>query len=173
MWPCVSHRERQQLEGLRFLLSFFPNCLSCEWMQGNGGTSLWTAAAGRTTWQLRAGAQRIYNVPVCASVCWGKLAAESLPVANSDFSCGSICEGQTHKHTHWVMHRGDVALRVRLSDFLSFSEWSEPKYAVCVHVCKCARDRKAAGDHEQWPVTYWRSRTHQSDEQVLTRVLPV
>jgi len=45
-----------------------PPCQSClwvEWMLENGGTTLWTAAAGQTTWQLREGARSMCNVPVC------------------------------------------------------------------------------------------------------------
>lgn len=130
-------------------------------MQGNGGTTLWTAAAGQTTWQLRAGAWRIYNVPVCLSKggrCHSRAATCYQPAEWFLLLPGlwrTPTSTQTHTHRVMMGRRRLETLPVR-AFCLSLNEL---KYVMCVYVraCLCACDRKTAGDREQWPVTYWRS----------------
>lgn len=148
------------------------SCLCPEWILGKGGTSLWTAASGQPTWQLRAGAWRIYNVPVCLSE--GRTPQwTNLPVTNqqSDFSLCLVSEGQwrTHTHTHsWW--RGDTRTRELVCQSILSSHCTNSTLPL---VCVGMRARVRATGKQQGIVSgdRWHTegaRTHQSEEQVLT-----
>lgn len=118
--PGQTNREWQQELG--------GGCLSCLIsalllrMLGNGGTALWTAAPGQTTWQLSATAWRMYNVPVCLSE-GGRATAAPQPVTTrkSDFSSCPVSEGHPPSCPHTHQHTQSAELRVCLSEIFFFA----------------------------------------------------
>lgn len=119
------------------------------------------------------------------SVCLkgGKATVEPLPVTDqrSDFSLCPVSEGQPHKHTltRTHTHTQSDEQGMQLLESLPVRAFclspNELQCAMFVYLraCERARDRKTAGGSRASDQRHAEgARTHQSEEQVLTRRHP-
>lgn len=143
--PGQINREWQQQQQPDFCSLPCHDWFCPEWIQGNGGTTFWTFAAGQATWQVRKGAQRIYNVPVCLSE--GRPAAVELPVTNQQSDAWTLKDTDTHTHT-----LSDEYSRVCLSARFAFHRIDSDMQHACVRACVRASVWQA-NSRGSWAVT--------------------
>ena len=135
----------------------------------------------RRTDNMTAQSRSMENVQCSCLSVWkgGKATVEPLPVTDqrSDFSLCPVSEGQAHKHTlthtHRVMNRGCNDSRVCLSEHFVFHWVNSDVQCLCIcvpaSVCVTGKQQGMESSDQRHAEG---ARTHQSEEQVLTRRLP-
>ena len=140
--------------------------LSLLWIDARKGRNN-SLDCSRRTDNMTAQSRSMENVQCSCLSVWkgGKATVEPLPVTDqrSDFSLCPVSEGQAHKHTLTHTHTQSDEQGMQRLESLPVRAFclslSELRCAMFVYLCACerVRDRKTAGDGEQWPATCRRS----------------